>query len=103
MSIFYPFGLPGNAPGPHAPHACILLLYYSPLNFTILIYFGRGAENRTRISRSQSEYTTTVLRPVVGNSHNTLGRSAENRTRVSRTRSVYTTAVLHSAILEDLL
>src|SRR3989344_6001119 len=26
-------GLPGNAPGPHAPHACILLLYYSPFIF----------------------------------------------------------------------
>lgn len=31
----------------------------------ILNIFCRGAENRTRISRSQSEYTTTVLRPVV--------------------------------------
>ena len=32
---------------------------YSPF-----IFLFRGAENRTRISRSQSEYTTTVLRPV---------------------------------------
>ena len=37
-------GVPGNAPGPHAPHACILLLYYTPkiLSNRLPLYLPRG-------------------------------------------------------------
>ncbi len=30
-----------------------------------LLFLCRGAENRTRTARSQTEYTTTMLRPVI--------------------------------------
>ena len=77
------FGLPGIEPGPYPPHEQILPLYYSPLKCVgaprielgphapkaciLPIYyappFGRGAENRTRFSRTRIAYTTGVLRP----------------------------------------
>ena len=87
------FGLPGNAPGPHAPHACILLLYYSPSH-----HFTVGAPRIELGSRApKARILPLYYTPVrLGLCFGDTSRSAENRTRVSRTRSVYTTAVLHS-------
>ena len=43
-------GPPGIEPGLHAPHACVLPVYYGPF-FRSRKIFGRGAGNRTQLYR----------------------------------------------------
>lgn len=87
-------GAPRIELGSLAPKASILPMYYAP----VVLEWGqkldvqsRSAENRTRVSRTRSVYTTAVLHSGSGH-HSPVypGAVRENRTPISslaRTRS----------------
>ena len=78
-----PVGPSGIEPDLHAPHACVLPVYYGP--FTRSLVGPLGIE---------PDFTRFAARDVPRTSRSGLCRGAENRTRSLRTRSVCTTGIL---------